>query len=95
MSRSQYRFERHLVAIGAVLLAVYNIVLAMLPAPLSGLGQIRHVVPIEAVRGSRFVLLMVCLLSWKRHPNSGAASASRGHGTERLPPPSLPTIPAR
>jgi len=62
MNRARHHFERRLVAVGAVLLAIYNIVLAMLPAPLAGIGQIRHVVPIEAVHGSRFVLLMVGLL---------------------------------
>ena len=68
MNRTRHRFERRLVAVGAVLLGIYNIVLAMLPAPLAGVGQIRHVVPIEAVHGSRFVLLILGLVLLETAP---------------------------
>jgi len=68
MNRTRHHFERRLVAVGAVLLGVYNIVLAMLRAPLAGIGQIRHVVPIEAVHGSRFVLLILGLLLLETAP---------------------------
>jgi phosphatidylglycerol lysyltransferase len=68
MNRRRHHVERRLVAVGAVLLGVYNIVLAMLRAPLAGIGQIRHVVPIEAVHGSRFVLLIVGLILLETAP---------------------------
>ncbi len=60
--------ERHAIAVGAVLLATYDVVLTMLPAPLAGVGQIRHVVPRDAVNGSRFVLLVLGMLLFQSAP---------------------------
>ncbi len=53
------RLERRLVAIAAAVLGLFNIFLAMFRAPLAGLGQIRHVVPGQAIAGSGFVLVLL------------------------------------
>lgn len=60
--------ERRLIAASCVLLGVYNIALSMLRAPLSGIGQFRHVVPVDAVNGSRFVLLLVGIVLLETGP---------------------------
>jgi len=56
------RLERRLIAIAAVLIGLYNVVLAMFPAPLAGIGQIDDVVPSEALNGSRFVLVLLGII---------------------------------
>ena len=56
------RLERRLVAVAAALLGLFNIVLAMFRAPLAGIGQIRHVVPGQAIGGSGFVLVLLGII---------------------------------
>ncbi len=50
--------ERRLIVAGAIVLAVYNGLLVMFPAPFGNWGQFRHIVPADLIRGSRFLLLI-------------------------------------
>src|SRR5207244_7030014 len=56
------RVERRLVSIAAAFLGLFNILLAMFRAPLAGIGQIRHVVPGQAIGGSGFVLVLLGII---------------------------------
>ncbi len=47
---------------GAILLGLFNLAIAMLRAPFSGFGQFEDVVPVDALRGSRFVLVILGIM---------------------------------
>ncbi len=56
------RSNRRIIAAAVVLLGLFNVASAMLPARLVRLGQFRHLIPGDAVNGGRFVLLMLGIL---------------------------------
>lgn len=59
---TKHPLSRKLIACGAFGLGAFNLVLAMFPAPLAGLGEIEDVVPRDLIQGSRFILVLVGLL---------------------------------
>lgn len=61
MNRSGY-FERRLIALGALVLAIFNIFLAVSRAPFEGYGQWRHIVAMDVLNGSRFALVILAML---------------------------------
>jgi phosphatidylglycerol lysyltransferase len=58
MTRSS-PLERHLIAVAAALLGLFNIILPMLPRSIRHVSELGHAAPVDAVIGSRFLLLIM------------------------------------
>lgn len=62
MKRPSYPLERHVIAAGAALLGLFNVILPILPRSGRHLSELGHIAPAEAVNGSRFLLLILGIL---------------------------------